>query len=131
MSIEKSGGVNYPDRKLTFEFKGNKYAIEFPNTGDLLEIMILKSRLSRGQYDNISASFKMDSKLAQTIIEAVSFLNVACPDLEKSLNVDSLLDLNMIDMRELLEVYLKEISPWYVNWITALNKPIANEGSDE
>lgn len=121
----------FPEKTKSFEYKGVKYTVEFPDTGDLMDMASLKSRLLDGQHEALSRSMQIDSRLALTISEAVAFLNVNCPDLQRSLNVKSLLDLNLIDMREIAGIYLKDISPWYIDWIKKLNEPMQIEEEEK
>ena len=110
-----------PIKTLDFKFNEKNFTINFPNTGELMELSILKAKLSDGNYNAISNTDLLEDKLAQFSIDTVSHLTIMCPDLLKHLNVKSYLDLDLVDMKRLISVYVKSILPWMNSWYKVLN----------
>lgn len=110
-----------PNRELSFKLEGKDYLMKFPNTGELMEIAIMRARLSGGKYDMLSNTQILGDKLAQFSIDTIVHFSILSPDLLKNLNVKSYLDLELMDMKKIITLYIKEVLPWLNTWYEVLN----------
>lgn len=110
-----------PSRELSFKHKDLDYKIKFPNTGQLMQISVMKANLSVGAYDIIASSDSMGDMFSQFSMDTISHLSVLCPELLKNLNVKTYSALELIDMKELVQIYMKQIHPWMNSWYEILN----------
>lgn len=110
-----------PSKTLGFEYKGVAYELKFPNTGKLMDISVMKAKMLQGTYGIIADSELMGDMLSQFSADTIAHLTVLCPDLLKNLNVQSYSELELVDMKELINVYLKNILPWMNSHYNMLN----------
>ena len=122
MTIEaEKQSKKLPERKKSFIIKDNTYDVEFPNTGGLLDIEVLKAQLSRGQYNEILSSGTIRSNYVRALIDMISTFTVLFPKLKKDMNVSSISELKPEDSKVLLKVYLDKVNPWLKEWEEYLN----------
>ena len=110
-----------PERKKTFKIKDNSYDCEFFNTGQLLEVELLKTQLSRGQYNELSNAGTVSSNYSRFMVDCIATLTVLIPSLKKDMNVKTISELKVEDSKYILQIYLKEIFPWVQSWMDFLN----------
>ena len=110
-----------PERQIKVKIKDNEYLCEFPTTGGLMEIEVLKTQLARGQYSEISNAGTVNSGYSRLLIDMIATINVLIPKLRKDMNVASISELHPIDSKTILQVYLKTILPWLNEWFIILN----------
>lgn len=105
-------------RILKIQIQKQNFEINFPNVGQLIDIEVRKSLISAGQYQNLikNQSFSID------YIDALATFLILIPDLNKLLRVESIFDLNLIDIKEIINIYKKEYLPWYEEWMKNLNQ---------
>lgn len=104
------------------QFKGNSFTVSLPNNRQYVQIQNLKTSLA-SNYDSLEYNGP-EGMFAQSIVDAESHLHFMCPDLIRSLN-KSFSELSLIESRELVELYAKEIRPWYnefLNFVFKINK---------
>lgn len=119
--MENKEEKKLPERKKTFKIEGNSYEVEFPNTGGLIEIEILKSQLSRNQYAALAANTTDQGSYSRFLVDMIAVFTVLFPLLKKDMNVKTISELNGMDSKKLLKVYLNEVLPWMNQWFDALN----------
>lgn len=110
-----------PERKKTFKILENTYTVEFPNTGDLMTIEILKTQLSKGQYSSLSESNTVTGNYSRFLVDMIAVFTVLLPDLKKDMNVKTISELKVEDSKKLLKIYLQEVLPWLNSWFEILN----------
>lgn len=116
-----------PDRSLEIVVGDKTYKLNFPNTGELMELAILRAKLSDGNYNSISNTLILGDKLAQFAIDTVAHLSILCKtsssedSLLKDLNVKNYLELSVLDMKKLIKIYIDKILPWMNSWYELLN----------
>lgn len=120
--MENKETKKMPERKKTFKIKENSYEVEFPNTGGLMEIEILKTQLARGQYNELSNAGTVNSNYSRFIIDMIATFTVLFPQLKKDMNVKTISELKVEDSKILLQIYLKEVFPWIQEWMNLLNE---------
>lgn len=115
-----------PKDSIQINFENNTYIVKFPTTGQLIDIEVLKSRLSKGQYINLLSGTN-DSLYSTALIDAISTFTVLIPDLEKDINFKSILDIPLTKMKLILQQYIEIYKPWYMNWMDIITSPIEEE----
>ena len=108
-----------PQSEISISFKDRSYTVKFPNSGQFIDIEILKSNLSGGSYKNLFGS-TVSAQWARYYIDTVSTFNVLLPNLIEGLNTDSILNLSMTDSMPLVREYKDKFLPWYNEWLTLL-----------
>ena len=126
MTIEKQQ-PQLPSRTISFQIKDNQYSIDFPNTGQLIDIETLKISLARNQYEGIANARTISADYIRFLIDAIATLTVLCPTLKKDLKIESFTALDAMDSRILLQVYMKKILPWIASWEKVLNQDLDEE----
>lgn len=110
-----------PDRKKKFQILNNEYEVNFPNTGELFEIELLKASLSKGQYGSLIENGTSASRYSRYIIDMISVFTIIFPELKKDMKVKTISELEAIDSKILLKIYVKEVLPWFDSWMEVLN----------
>jgi hypothetical protein len=108
-----------PQSELEIVFKDHKYTIKFPNSGQFIDIELLKSNLSGGSYKNLFGS-TISAQWARYYIDTVATFNVLVPKIIEDLNTDSILNLSMTDSIPLVKEFKDKFLPWYNEWLTLL-----------
>ena len=106
----------------TFQIKGNTYPVKFPTTGQFIDAERLKAQLSRGEYFEMMRSATVSAAQALDQIDTLAYITTLIPDLAKDSKVESLFDLDVLEMNELVLAYKKQIQPWIVEIITIIKK---------
>lgn len=106
----------------TSQVKNQEYTMEIPTAGQLIQIERQKSVLTGGNYGGIMANRTVGSEHALDIVDMTAYLSVLCPDLFASLKVDSLMDLDIFDMKQLHEVWTEDCVPWINEWQEVLRE---------
>lgn len=107
-------------KQILIKLQDNKFEVNFPNVGQIIDIEINKVSLGRGQYGNLVAAMSVGSVVALDLIDAFATFTVLIPDMIKGLNVKDLFELNPIDAQELVVQYKQVFFPWYNNIIEDL-----------
>lgn len=111
--------MNIPDRKKVIKVKEKNYTLQV-NTGSFIDIELTKVRLTDGQYNQLSKS--SEGLMAKFHIDMIAAFTVLSPDLKKDLSIGSFSELDPVDGKYLLDIYLKEVMPWLNDWIVFQNK---------
>lgn len=114
-------------RKIPITIADKEYSIEFPNTGKIMDIELLKLQLSDGKFENLKYSVNAMFVKQAVRIEAIATFNTLIPDLKKDLNVKSMLHLEWEHMEMIEQAYLEQFLPWYEEWLMKLSSPKAEE----
>jgi hypothetical protein len=122
--------MNTPSKLLPVEIGGNSYSIKFPNTGEQMDIDLLKVQLSDGKYEALKYSVNKLLADQATVIETIATFNILIPQLKKDLNVKSMRDLELGQMNQIVKVYEDEFLPWYEEWITILKADKSEDVSE-
>lgn len=121
-----------PAKSVELLIRENKYTVNFPKTGEFIDIQALKNKIASDNYHLLSGSVDIDSGYAMLLCDMIATFNVLIPDLKADLNITSILGLSMIESRELLDVYLKVWVPFYKAWMNVLSSaPVAAETATE
>lgn len=120
----KSPLKSLPKRKIKIQVKENEYEISYPNTGGLIDIQISKSTLSRDQYESMLYQNGFSGQYSAMLIEMVSVFNTLAPKLKEDLKVRGFLELDVMDTKYLMDIYIKEVYPWMKEWEDILSTPM-------
>lgn len=109
-------------QSITVKLYGNSYVIKLPNNGQLIDIETMKLRMTGGQHYKLleGGDQAMQSFL---LTEAIAAISVLVPEVKES-NKGNLVNLNPIESRELVQVYMKQISPWLLRIQEEANRPL-------
>lgn len=110
MAIESKTVI--PADQITVKIQEKNFDIGTPNSGQLIDIETAKLRYSKNMHSSLLFSQSRQSIYVYTLIDALSTMSVLIPTLAKTLEVDNLANLNVVKMKVLVDVYIKEIEPW-------------------
>lgn len=121
------------ERKKNVTVKGDVFELDIAKltVESLLLIESEKQRLSKSEYSNIATTYFPDSQNAASLIDMIAIFRVLLPDIEKSIASDLYEKLTIIDARDLLKVYLKDVAPWYRLWMKEFNTPFESDEKDD
>lgn len=107
-------------KKITI--KENSYELKFPTVGQLIDIEILKSSLSKGNYSNLLSNANVFSLAALDMIDAEAYLTVLIgKELKKHLNIDSFSELSLEDGNIVRKVYKEQVLPFVEEILKVIN----------
>ena len=118
-------------RELDLKIKGVKYTVKFPTVGEFLSIERYKMTLSAGQYSTMVSSGLISAGEALDLIDMIAYFTVLLPTLKESLKVDMFSDLDLMDAKELVDVYKKDMKPWVEGWMKVFSNPSKKEEKEE
>jgi hypothetical protein len=104
------------NKKVELSIKNNSYVVDFPNAGQLVDIEFLKSTLSKGMYGSMMASRTVDSNFALDVIDTDAYMRILVPSLIKDLKIDSIKELSIEDMMELIKAFKNDLVPFIKQW---------------
>ncbi|MBS0031605.1 hypothetical protein ACTJJ0_30845 [Chitinophaga sp. 22321] len=113
-----------PQKSVTVKIGNNDYTISYPNTGQMIDIDILKSQFSSGNYEKLKYSYDSGFVRSAVTIDAVAIFNVMLPQLRDDLTVKSLFALDREKMDVILNEYVAKVVPWMEEWESILKKPL-------
>ena len=115
-------------KTITLKIQDNEYEVSFPNNGQLIDIEVMKQGLSKGTQDSLLNGLGINANLAWMTIEMIATFTILIPDLTKSLQgVNSLLELDPIQSKELRKVYVDQYYKWYNEWMSEINDDTEKE----
>lgn len=106
----------------TSKVKNQEYTMEIPTAGQLIAIERQKAVLTGGNYGSIMANRTIGSEHALDIVDMTAYLSVLCPKLFSELKVDSLMDLDIFDMKQLQDSWNDTCIPWINDWQAVLRE---------
>tara|TARA_R110000787_G_scaffold10111_17_gene34719 strand:- start:988 stop:1374 length:387 start_codon:yes stop_codon:yes gene_type:complete len=124
------------ERKVSIEISGKNYQLVRPNNGQLIQIEVMKHRLSGGLYSEMVFTSLVSSQNTINTIDMMAHMTVLCPRVIVDLKID-VSKLDIIDSLPLLKVYMQKVHPWITEWqnfiqeVSAfLAKDIAEDGAE-
>lgn len=111
------------NRKTVLKIAQNEYEVSYPNTGQQIDIELMKSQIGAGNYDTLRFSQNPLFQRQANIIDMIATFSVLIPKLKENLNVKSFFDLEEEHTTELHKVYEEQFVPWFVEIRTAINNP--------
>jgi hypothetical protein len=109
--------MDIKNRNCTFTVKDNTYQVSYPSVGQFLAIESTKAILTKGQIGGMLDSGTIMAYKAIEVCSVIAFYKVMCPDFIKKIGEKTRIeDIDLIDFKELMEVYNLQIKPWFDNW---------------
>ncbi len=103
------------EKTVKMQVEQNTYEIKFPKTGEILDIDSRKSLLANGQYSYLRL-FNRD------LVDAISIFSILCPKMKETLNISSILDLDILKSKKLVFAYRRDVKKWYNGIIDFLSE---------
>lgn len=113
--------------------KGEKFELDISKltVDSFLKIEASKQILSRDEYYKLATTWLVSASNAANLVDMISIFRVLCPEIERCLSTKSFETLNIMDIQEILLVYVKEVAPWYNGWMKKFNSPFEIAAEDE
>lgn len=118
-------------RSTTLVIKGNNYDVTYPNTGQSIDMELLKAKIADGNYDTLRFSINPLFQEQADKIDMIAAFNTLIPALKNDLTVRSLFELTEEQSDELLEVYAEQFLPWFNPIKNAIKNPKSQTEKDE
>ena len=115
----------------SIKIKGDVFVLDISKftVSNFITLESEKQRISKSNYYQMATTWFSNTMMAANLVDMIATFRVLLPELEKSLN-ESYEKLNLIDVKDLLKIYLKEVSPWYQKWMEEFNAPFEESESD-
>lgn len=125
MHIFSENFIKMNKRTLELNIEGNVFTIPYPNTGQQIDMELLKSKIADGQYDALRFSKNILFQVQADKIDMIATFSTLIPDLKKKLNTNSLFDISEEQSEILMTAYTNVFIPWYTEIKTAIQNPNA------
>jgi|SRR5690606_12438604 len=122
--MEEKEKKSTPPREIVVKIGSNTYEISLPTTGQEVDIEIRKDRYTQGSYKNLLFGDDRGIK-SYLAVGAIATFEVLIPDMKKDLQVTSLFELDMFQMKSILKAYSK-----YKEWISQWESFIQDEDEE-
>lgn len=122
--MEEKEKKSTPPREIVVRIGSNTYEISLPTTGQEVDIEIRKDRYTQGSYKNLLFGDDRGIK-SYLAVGAIATFEVLIPDMKKDLQVTSLFELDMFQMKSILKAYSK-----YKEWISQWESFIQDEDEE-
>ena len=113
-----------PSTEIEVKIRDIKITVRYPKSGEMIDIAVLKAKLSDHQYSSLFLQTSFEAPLALRLIDAYSFFQIMVPDIKKNLTLDSFYELSVLDSLELIDVYENQILDWLNEWTETINKRV-------
>ena len=117
------------ERTKKFTIGSKSFVAKFPNVGQIIDIDSMKQALSSNRYGNMAASGVVSAYFALDLIDAISFLTIVCPDVQRYFDIKNYTTMQIDEINEIVRAYTEQIRPWYDETMNEL-KGIANKPQD-
>lgn len=115
------------NRTTTLEVLNNSYTVDYPNTGNQIDIELLKAKISDGNYDTLRFSSNPLFQAQADVIDMIATFSVLVPQLKEDMNVKSFFELQEEETDVLMKVYTEQFIPWFIKIKTTIRKPKREE----
>lgn len=123
--------IERPETEIKIEIKESVFVIKYPTSGQMIDIAVLKAKLSDNQYSSLYYQSSIEAPLALRLIDVYSFLTIAAPKVKETLTKKSFYELEAAEAIELVHVYEKQILPWYNKWTEYINNRMSELKGEE
>lgn len=118
-------------RSITVTIQKNDYEIAYPNTGQQIDIEILKAKISDGNYDSLRFSGNPLFQEQADRIDMIATFTTLIPNLKQDMNVKSFFDLAEEESNELMEVYNEQFIPWFIEIKKSIKQAMSSKKKQE
>jgi len=109
-------------KQIKVNIQEKEYLINFPTTGQLIDIETMKVSISKGMYSGLVTTMSKSSLLSLDLIDSISTFIILLPSLREEMKFDNILDISPIDAQELVVIYKKVYFPWFAEWLEVMKK---------
>lgn len=113
-----------PAATLDVNILGHEFNIEFPDQGKMIDIALLKAKLSENRFTEIRMQISSESAWSVSIIDAFAHLQILLPQLKEDLKVKSLFQLSLDRSIDVVAVFQQQIEPWMGEWFDYISKAL-------
>ena len=117
------------ERTNKFTIGSKSFVAKFPNVGQIIDIDSMKQALSSNRYGNMAASGVVSAYFALDLIDAISFLTIVCPDVQRYFDIKNYTTMQIDEINEIVKAYTEQIRPWYDKTMNEL-KGISTKSQD-
>jgi len=112
-----------PAKEINILVGQSNYTIKFPSTGQLIDIERMKLQLTAGTHKDMLFG-QPSAQQAYLLTATIATFSVLIPQLEKDLNVKSLLELDAFQCKGIVKEYSEKYYPWFKEWTDAINEDV-------
>lgn len=114
-------------RQKKFKIGEKTFVADFPNVGQIIDLESLKQALTSNRYGQMAASGIASMYYALDLVDAIAFYQIVVPEVAKYFDIKNFASLSVDKSRDLVDVYQKQIKPWFDETLNEL-KGIATDG---
>lgn len=118
------------ERQKKFIINGLTFIAKFPNVGQLIDLESFKQALTSNRYGQMAASGVVSMYQALDLVDAIAFFQVVVPEVGKRFDINNYTQMNLDEIKHIVDAYQKEIKPWFDKTMSEL-KGIAIDGGME
>lgn len=100
-------------RMVSLTISDQEYKIEFPKVAAVIDAESLKVSLASAQYGRMQMAMQGNVNIALDLIDMVAYFTTFIPTLKERLRLDTVLDMNLDEVKPLLNEYRTKFKPWY------------------
>ena len=119
------------ERAKNFKIGEHQFIAKFPNVGQIIDIESYKQGLTNGRYGQMAASGIRSQYYALDLIDAIVFFQVMVPEVGKYFDISNYTSIPLDKAKKFIEVYQKEIKPWFEKTMDELRSVGADDGSQK
>lgn len=119
------------ERQKKFNIGEKAFTVQFPNVGQLIDLESLKQALTSNRYGVMAASGVASMYYVLDMVDAIAFFQVCVPDVAKYYDIKNYTLLSPEKLKDLVEVYQKEIRPWFEKIMAELKGIDLNDGGNK
>jgi len=112
-TFKKNCKMNEIKREISFKIGEKSFIAKFPSVGQIIDQESLKQALTSNRYGTMSASGVKTMYRALDLVDAIAFFQICVPSVNKFFDIKNYTNLQIDEIKDIVESYLKEIKPWY------------------
>lgn len=124
--MEQKKEKQMPANSITIKVGPNEYNIKYPNNGKLIDIERMKIKLTDGTHKDMLFGTNA-AQHAYLLTESIATFMILIPELTKDLTVPSLMDLNPMQTKSIVDAYSRVYYPWMEQWRAIVNEEVEEE----
>lgn len=122
--------MNAIQREIKFNIGEKNFIAKFPNVGQMIDIESLKQALTSNRYGVMSASGVKSMYMVLDLVDAIAFFQVCVPSVGKFFDIKNYANLQLDEIRDIVEAYILQIKPWFDDLVNQLYLMSENSGNN-
>lgn len=110
------------ERTKKFQIGEKTFTVDFPTIGQMIDMESLKQAYTNGRYGAMAQSPVVSMYRALDLVDAIAFYTICVPSVGKYYDISDYSALAMDKMMELVNIYKKELRPWYDGILNEMTK---------